>query len=336
MWALNNRTSYSAERNWTRDKTGAHHWLVAVKASFRVAPDGQLTLADEQPPPVLAPEYRGEPGTSSLRYDSDLLALKPVTDVLVDASAHAPGGKPATSVPVALRFEAVRKVLVVHGTRVFMKGSTGAVPSKPLPFTVRSIVYEWAYGGHDQSDPDVRNHRFDPRNPVGKGVAAKPEKLVNQPAHVIEYPDGHFAKTGPAGFGPIEASWSPRRELSGTFDAAWEQKQKPLLPTDYDERFALCSPMDQRPSQFLRGGERMELVNMTPQGVLRFDLPKLYFVMTTWFGRRSQEHRARLATLFVDANRMLLEMVWQSAIRVSPRDVEHLDTTDIREKPFLT
>ncbi|WPB72813.1 DUF2169 domain-containing protein [Archangium violaceum] len=336
MWALNNRTSYSAERNWTRDKTGAHHWIVAVKASFHVAPDGQLSLADEQPPPVLAPEYRGEPGTSSLRCDSDLLAIKPATDVLVDASAHAPEGKPTTTVPVTLRFETVRKVLVVHGTRVFMNGLTGVVPSKPLPFTTRPIVYEWAYGGHDQTDPDVRNHRLDPRNPVGKGVAAKPERLVDQPAHVIEYPDGHFAKTGPAGFGPIEASWSPRRELSGTFDAAWEQTQKPLLPTDYDERFALCAPVDQRPSGLLRGGERIELVNMTPQGVLRFDLPKLYFVMTTWFGRRSQEHRARLATVFVDANRMLLGMVWQSAIRVSPRDVDYLDRTDIEEKPFLT
>ncbi len=336
MWTLDNRTSYSAERNWIRDKTGAHHWLVAVKATFGVAPDGQLTLADEQLPPMLAPVYRDEPGASSLRYDSDLLAIRPVTDVLIDANAHAPGGKPAKSVPVAMRFETLQKVLVVHGTRVYTKGLAGVVPSKALPFTERPIIYEWAYGGYDASDPNVRHHRIDPRNPVGKGVATNTEGLLNQPAHVIEYSDGDFRKRGPAGFGPIDASWSPRRELAGTYDAAWEQKQKPLLPIDYDERFALASPIDQRPNQFLRGGERIELVNMTPQGVLRFDLPKIYLTMTTWFGSRSQEHRARLATVFIDAKQMRLEMVWQSALRVSPKDVDYLDSTEIQEKPFLS
>jgi len=103
MWALKNQTPYAAERNWTRDKHGVHWWLVAVKATFDIAPSGRLTLADEQPPPVLAPEYLGEPGRSSLRHDSELLAVKPNTDILVHAHAHAPGGKPAPTVPVALR-----------------------------------------------------------------------------------------------------------------------------------------------------------------------------------------------------------------------------------------
>ena len=85
MWALDNRTAYAAERNWIRDKNGVHHWLVAVKATFDVALDGRLKLADEQPPPLLEPEYRGEPGSSSLRLDSDLLAVKPGTTVAVFA-----------------------------------------------------------------------------------------------------------------------------------------------------------------------------------------------------------------------------------------------------------
>lgn len=35
MWALNNQTPYSAERNWTRDKRGVHYWIVSVKATFK-------------------------------------------------------------------------------------------------------------------------------------------------------------------------------------------------------------------------------------------------------------------------------------------------------------
>jgi hypothetical protein len=49
MWALKNQTPYAAERNWTRDKHGVHWWLVAVKATFDIAPGGRLELADEQP-----------------------------------------------------------------------------------------------------------------------------------------------------------------------------------------------------------------------------------------------------------------------------------------------
>ena len=73
MWALDNRTAYAAERNWIRDKNGVHHWLVAVKATFDVGPGGQLKLADEQPPPLLEPEYRGEPGSSSLRLRPEVI-----------------------------------------------------------------------------------------------------------------------------------------------------------------------------------------------------------------------------------------------------------------------
>jgi hypothetical protein len=60
MWMLDNQTPYGAERNWIRDKNGAHLWIVAVKATFDIGPGGALKLADEQKPPLLAPEYFGE------------------------------------------------------------------------------------------------------------------------------------------------------------------------------------------------------------------------------------------------------------------------------------
>src|SRR5882757_3376971 len=98
MWLLDNKTPYAAERNWTRDARGMYVWLVAVRATFDVAPNGKLTLADEQVPPALEPKYRGDPNTTGLLFDSDLLAVKPGTDVLLDACAHAPKGRPAATV----------------------------------------------------------------------------------------------------------------------------------------------------------------------------------------------------------------------------------------------
>ena len=68
MWSLDNRTAFAADRNWIRDKQGAHHWLVAVRATFDIDSGGRLTLADEQLPPLLQPEYRGDPATSRMIF----------------------------------------------------------------------------------------------------------------------------------------------------------------------------------------------------------------------------------------------------------------------------
>src|SRR3954447_12419801 len=149
MWTLFNRTPYAADRNWTRDKDGVHWWIVAVKATFDLSADGDVMLAEEQLPPLLAPEYFGEPAKSSLKYDSDLLAVKPTTDVLLVASAHAPGGREATTVPVSLRVGRLQKHLYVHGDRLYRPGTAALKTTAARPFSVRPIRYELAYGGSD-------------------------------------------------------------------------------------------------------------------------------------------------------------------------------------------
>ncbi|HYO71757.1 MAG TPA: DUF2169 domain-containing protein [Archangium sp.] len=332
MWWLNNRTAYAAERNWTRDRDGAHWWVVAVKATFDVSPAGKLELAHEQLPPVLVPEYYGEPGASSLRYDSDLLAAKPGTDVIVNAHAHAPGGKPAMTVPVSLRVGGLDKRVLVHGERFYRRGVFGLAMSSPLPFTSRQIRYESAFGGQDFSDPDSRKHCMDVRNPIGRGVAANSARLVDQPAHFLEYLQGDAAAMGPAGFGAIDRSWVPRRNLAGTYDERWARTKRPLLPDDYDPAFALSAPSDQRLRRFLVGGELMELVHMTPEGVLRFRLPTVVLAFRSRFGARWREHPGQMVTVIVEPEEHRLLIVWQTALRVSAQDVDFLDETEIVER----
>lgn len=331
MWALVNRTPYAAERNWTRDQHGVHWWLVAVRATFTIEVRSsavRLTLADPQPPPVLVPEYHGEPGTSSLRHDSDLLARKPATDILALASAHAPGGRPTPTVPVTLRVGPLEKTLVVHGERVYCKGPTGPTTSAPAPFLARPIRYELAFGGSDRSDPYPAQHRIDERNPVGRGFSRRSGRLDGAPAHAIEHPGGDPATRGPAGFGPIAPDWLPRRALAGTYDARWEATRRPLLPDDYDPAFALAAPLDQR--ALLRGGERLELLNMSPDGALAFDLPRVHLSVTSRFGRRHRSHEPPLlATVLVEPDERRLSLTWQSALRVAAPDADDLDVTEI-------
>lgn len=336
MWAIDNGTQYAADGSWVRDKDGAHHWVVVVKATFDLDDKGGLTIADEQLDPLIEPEYSGEPGASSLRYEADLVPPKPNTDVTVNAHAHAPGGKPARSVEVSLGMKGVRKTLLVHGSRVYRRRLFGLSTSRPDPFVSKPINYESAYGGTDATGDDPRKHAIDARNPVGKGVAARRAIRNGTEAHSIEYVGGRPAKAGPAGFGAIASHWSPRFELAGTYDADWDEHRKPLLPTDYDDRFLLHSPTDQRPSTFLRGGEIIELINLSPAGTLRIALPKIYFAFSTWFGSKRTEHRAKLASVVIEPEDGRLISAWQTSIRVMPKELDYLDRTSIREKPFLS
>src|SRR5688572_15640824 len=73
MWQVENRTPFAADRAWVRDRNGAEVWLVAVKCTFNIETDGSTTMSREQPPVLQVPEYYGEPGKSSIKYEADLV-----------------------------------------------------------------------------------------------------------------------------------------------------------------------------------------------------------------------------------------------------------------------
>jgi hypothetical protein len=156
--------------------------------------------------------------------------------------------------------------------------------------------------------------------------------LADTPAHAIEYASGNPASSGPAGFGPIDPAWLPRRALAGTYDERWDRTKKPLLPDDFDPAYALSSPTDQRLPQLLIGGERIELLNMTPDGKLTFELPRVSLEFTSVFGRRREPHPAQLATVLVEPEDQRLSLVWQSTLRVAAPEVDYLDSTEIVDK----
>ena len=331
MWALKNQTSYQAERGWVVDKTGAKHWIVIVKGTFAIQPDGTAVTAEEAVNPLLAPEYRGEPGKTSLRYEADLTGPKPATDVLVEGHAHSQ--KAVIELPVAMTVGKMRKVLVVRGNRTWRKNAFGqVVMSDPEPFLRMPIVYERAFGGADLADPLVRKQKIDQKNPVGTGVAAAKDSLVGKPVANIE----HYrpAKDGaPAGYGPLASDWLPRRERAGTYDRSWFEAKRPLLPDDFSDRFYNCAPDDQQFTPHLRGGEPVEVVNMSPIGTIRTTLPRLSFGFTTVLGARKIEHRGNLQTVIIEPDHPRLIMVWKTSLHC--RQVDALDYTVIRQKKVI-
>ncbi len=334
MWALENTTPYAAERTSVLDINGAREWIVVVKATYSLREGQPLQLAEEQVPPVLVPEFSGEDGMSSLRYDAELSPQKPGTDILLLGAAHAPQGRPTTEVLVALQIGPKKKTLRVEGQRTWQRDISGEiVAGPPEPFIVSPFRYEDAFGGYDASDPDPRKHVLHAANPVGSGVAESKASLLGKPAprvHVVEGESGLAA-----GFGPTASHWAPRVKLAGTYDGAWFRDRKPLLPLDYDPRIHLCAPQDQQFIPHLRGGLPISLTNMSPSGRLTFALPKHYFVFETIFDRGpTAQHRAKLHTVTIEPEEERLLLAYHTCLACHHRHDE-IDRTVIRELPYV-
>ena len=234
-------------------------------------------------------------------------------------------------VDVTLRVGDLSKTLRVSGDRRYENGALGVSIGPAQKFTRMAITYERSFGGREPeplANPD--RPQFDPRNPVGTGFAP----VVGNLAPNVEYP-GMSLGGRPAGFGPIPPHWQPRVKYAGTYDETWQRDRLPLYPNDLDDRFFLCSPEDQRPPTFLRGGEPVELLNLTPEGRLAFRLPRIALGFQTIFRGGSREnHRAKLHTVIIEPDQSRVILVWRTELPCHPR-VLRLQETVIRQKRVI-
>lgn len=336
MWVVDNYTPYAAERTWVQDKDGNKLWMVVVKATYDIQPDGLTRLSEGQEQPLRLGKHFGEPGETSLIYDTDLLGLKSNTDVLINGHAYAPVDKRVASIDVQFAVGSIKKQLRVFGDRIW-ENSVGGKPSisSPQLFDSMPIRYEKAFGGWDRGAKNPNDHRVDARNPVGTGFVTDAAHCVGLRLPNVEYPneliDSWKDHPTPAGFGPLECYWTPRRELAGTYDEQWQKERFPLWAEDFDARYYNCAPSDQQTIGFLRGGEAVELLNLTPAGRLIFQLPRVYPFFETRFGRKRVEHRAQLCTVIIEPDHPRVIMVWQTSL-VCNRGADDLDATRVTEK----
>lgn len=336
MWMLDNRTPFAAERGWVRDRDGAEIWLVAVKATFDILANGSPQVSKVQPPVLRLPEHHGDPGQSSIRYDADLVLTKKTTDVIVVGHACAPPGRAVTQLDVGFKVGPVQKVLRVFGNRRW--GPFGA--TEPEPFERMPLVYERAFGGVDtQSKTPEKDWEW--RNPVGTGYAVTSAHADGTPLPNVEHPKqlvGSWReRPEPAGFGVIASHWQPRVGLAGTYDDHWMKTRQPLLAEDLDDRYFQSAPADQQAPQWLRGGEPVVLLRLTPGQDLRFTLPKLYLGFETRFydGSREVHQRKNLHTVILEPDFPRVSLVWHSALPCHFK-VQKLERTVISLKTDLS
>lgn len=328
MWLLFNNTPFAAGRGWTRDESGAETWLVVIKGTFEVAPDGVQFPANDQRQVALSPVYEGSGPTAELIEETDLNIFKPRTDVFVAGHAYTPGGRAKES-ELRLKVADIDKRVRVLGDRSMGVGPVGLAMSAPREFDKIPLSWRRAYGGWDQ-DPD--NPGWEPANTIGTGFATDVNRLAGGNAPNFEYPDAPYTgpeRGRPAGFGPVARHWLPRLKYAGTYDAVWEKIRDPLPPVDFDRQFYQAAPRDQQSEKPLVGYEHVRMGNFTSDGFWQFLLPRLSFdIVTEFYNRPTRRSDVQIHTVWLYPDERRFSVVWLSALPV-PYDEERLKSTTV-------
>lgn len=295
--------------------------VVVVKGTFAIPQNGEeASLAEEQLPLVMADTFTGEPGLSAPVFESDFAPRKPRCDVILNGSAYAPGGRPATRVPVSLQVGRLSKTFMVVGDRFWLKGLGALIATEPLPFLSKPITYDRAFGGSDFTHPDPAKHAVCPENTVGIGFNAHagPEALDRKPLPNTEEAGNPIARPigsyRPMAFGPIGRSWQPRVGFAGTYDQNWLDNIFPFLPPDFDEQYYQAAPPDQQ-MPYPQGGEPVVLSNLTPEGRRVFLLPRIGLLV--WFFMKNgeeKEARAVIDTIVIEPDQGRFMMNWRASL----------------------
>jgi hypothetical protein len=319
---LINHSPYTAGIVVDMDRNGADTLVLIVKATFDIRPNGDLELSPQQRDIEWADVYAGEPGVSSVLYESDATWERMGTDIALAGHAY-PKRVGDRKVDVALRVGQFEKRARVFGDRYWqtmLRAAAGM--SAPEPFERIPLVWERSFGGADLTPTDPKHHGQEPRNPVGCGFRAKNSQKgldgmrlpnIEDPRHLISDPGDRPA---PVGFGFVAKSWAPRVGFAGTYDEAWRKTRAPLLPDDYDRRFTIAASDGLWAPDGLHGGEHVELVQLTPNGLLRFVLPKLDVRGSYLAKVPLAAIDMHLVVVFIDTDQMTLTLLWQGIQRI--------------------
>lgn len=301
--------------------SGRESLVVVVKGTFAM-PDEQgetLRLHEQQLPLVMSDVFFGEPGVSAPKYEIDYAPHKPRCDVLLNASAHAPGGRAARRVEVAVQIGAWSKSFAVVGDRVWEAGAGGIGMSPAQAFDVMPISYDCAFGGTDDRDEDPANHAAFMPNPSGRGfhkqlraawIDGAPLPNTEELDNPVKWLHGDYR---PMSFGAIGRHWEPRYRYAGTYDQHWREQVFPFLPQDFDERYYQSAPQDQQLSLPV-GQQQVRLINLTADGDRVFVLPHFEAPVHVFPKRGEREDLTAFAdTIVIEPQESRVTMTWRVA-----------------------
>jgi hypothetical protein len=316
---LINATQMQAGFTMGVEPSGRELLVIAVKGTFHLpaTPAETMRLHETQVPLVLADVFYGDPAASAPKYEIDYAPVKRRCDLLLNASAHAPGGRPSTRGPVGVRVGDWSKSFVVVGDRVWQVRVSGIGASAPRAFTVMPITYDRAFGGTDDKHPDRDKWDAFLANPVGRGyhkhlrrdwVDGAPMPNTEESQQSVTSVGGDYR---PMSFGVIGRSWQPRARFGGTYDQEWLDRVCPFLPADFDEQYYQSAPRDQQLPIPL-GRQPITLHNLTADGTRSFTLPHFEAPVHVFPRKGGREDlQAQLDTIVIEPDEERLTMTWR-------------------------
>lgn len=326
---------------------GEHILAALVKRTYTIVPDGRCERAPKDRKLVASDTHFGDPMNTAVKHESDFVPFKLATDVVLNAHAYAPAGRPVRELAAAVAIDdLVRSVIVIGDRQAHHRD--GRVPgfSDPVPFTVMPIRYERAFGGVDvRSDPTLAcAYGF---NHLGRGFVIRnaPDVLKNLPLPNIENPVdrltperlccGHFIHMdqlpGPAGFGWTMKVWRPRMLMAGVMPAdaalarALRQVHRQAVPAAQREMYDQTElpAMDFRffnggshglVLPYLRGDEIVRTRHLTPDGRVDFMLPGDQPSIGIDIGAGVMTPAVHLQTVMIRLDEGEVDLVWRGAI----------------------
>ncbi len=263
-----------------RDRVG----MLVVKATWRVGPGGVPVLDGQKPHPMHAEDT---PTPLGLLPRDDLPRIDPAFEVMLLGQAHAPGGRPISSMTVSLEVGSARRVLQVTGDRHWERGLFGAHITDPAPFVSLPLTWDRAFGGKAVVEIDRESFvdACDVRNPAGRGwdAAADAEALGKALKCPKGYPrfdparqlpnledPAHLVRT--LKDAPDPACWAPVPVTSSLHGLRVPvEPGKPVAGPGLFHRAHPCWVLPAPPP----GGAVLALSGATPDGPWRFPLPRL-------------------------------------------------------------
>ena len=317
---LLNATNMKAGYSMGMEPSGRELLVVAIKGTFNIPAKGkEACLSDEQIPLVEADEFTSEPGFSAPLYESDYAPRKPKCDVLLNGSAYAYKGKLARIIDVELKVGLMSKTIRVVGNRTWKKGMI-IHAGESEPFEKMPISYDNAFGGIDNTHQNPDKHKTYTFNPAGKGFFsnASLEQMEGKPLpnteEINKEVTSPYGKYKPMALGPIGRGWEPRYKLAGTYDQNWIDNTFPFLPSDFKEEYYQAAPLDQQ-INYLKGGEKVVLKNLTPDNLTAFEIPKIEMPVVFFYKDYKQlTTEAIIDTLIIEPDENRFMMVWRCSV----------------------
>jgi hypothetical protein len=179
-----------------------------------------------------------------------------------------------------MRVGSMNKSFNVVGDRIWDRNILSVTPTPHRPFVRMPISYDRAYGGADKHPDKPEKIETYTKNPIGVGyhpylngkhLKGKPLPNTEEIGKPIKSKNGKYL---PMSFGPIGRNFESRIPFAGTYDQKWLDNIAPFWPDDFDYRYFQAAPTDQQ-IPYPKGGEQVILQNLSPEGVTKFQIPRV-------------------------------------------------------------